>query len=214
MHIGRCFLSRLSGVFPLLLTLWPAAEMRPHVSGPPPVMVPQCPSVVLHAAFLAEENTGQGTGFLLILENRRAIPVQIPMPMPLSVDWYGKEGTRWSWRASSGTGGSLVDALNARGPVFAMQAESYNVPWELVQVAPHETYTWAVFSRSAPALNYRPGCEHCSSTTTTEFQAVLAYGFLAKAKAGAPAPLSCGLRSNAIVMPPLARASLGSASTK
>lgn len=212
MHINCSTLHRSVSMVILLPSLCAAASAPVAVRQMGALTVPQCSSISLHAAFLAEETPGQGTGFLLSLENRQQSPVEIPIPMPLSVDWYAKVGNQWSWRASSGAGGSLVNAFNGKGPLFAISGASYKAAWVLRRIAPHETYTWTVFAGSAPPLSYRPSCEHCNATTEAEYEAVLAYAFIAKAEDRSA--LSCGLRSNAIVMPPLAPEKRGPSRTR
>ena len=166
--------------------------------------VPQCTGVTLHAAYLAEEKPGGGPGFLLEIRNQGKSAVAIVDPAPLSVHWYAAAGAgRWLWRASSGSGGSLVNALHEKGALFASQAPA-DAPEPATRIIlPHAAYSWAVFSSDAPSLRYRPGCEHCAYPGEQRFRAVLAYAYLPANGATPTGLLRCGLRSDPVVMPPL-----------
>jgi hypothetical protein len=180
----------------------PASAAAP-VSSPRYPAVPQCRDVTLTAAYLAEEKPGQGPGFYLQLENLRSAPVVIVDPPPLSVHWYARTGQRWEWRASSGEGGSLVNAFREKGQVFAQEGSATGPAPPTRTIAPHATYSWSVFTAQMPELRYRPGCQHCTYQGEQQYQAVLAYAFLpARSHAGSPL-LRCGLRSEPVVMPPL-----------
>ncbi len=167
-------------------------------------MVPQCRDVVLTAAYLAEEKPGSGPGFYLQIENRRNEPISIADPAPLSVHWYARSGGHWLWRASSGDGGSLVNALHQKGPLFAEQPSVINPVQQIRTIAPHGTYSWSVFTAQFPSLRYRPGCQHCTYLGEEQYHAVLAYAYVPAARAAAGTLLRCGLRSQPVVMPPLA----------
>ena len=167
-------------------------------------VVPQCRDVVLTAAYLAEEKPGSGPGFYLQIENRRNEPISIVDPTPLSVHWYARSGGRWLWRASSGEGGSLVNALSEKGPLFAERANASAEQPGVRTIAPHSTYSWSVFSGQTPALRYRPGCQHCTYQGEEQYQAVLAYAYLPTVAASSSPLMRCGLRSEPVVMPPLA----------
>lgn len=191
-------------LLPLFGVAMPCLAARFH-SGVP--TVPQCRDVTLRASYLAEEKPGAGAGFLLTLHNASSEPVSVPAPVPLSVHWYAFSAGHWLWRASSGSGGSLVNAFNERGPLFAVQL-SVGSPHPLLHtIAPNGEYTWAVFSGGTPALRYRPGCEHCAYQGERQFRAVLAYAYLPVADDPRAGLLRCGLRSTPVVMPPLAMAS-------
>jgi len=166
--------------------------------------VAQCKNVTLHAAYLAEEVAGQGPGFLVEIRNEGPAPIGVADPVPLSVDWYAATGTRWLWRASSGSGGSLVNASNARGPVFVSRGPIAYHAKEMRIVPAHAAHTWAVFSGTAPTLRYWPRCQHCNYQGEEKYRAVLAYAYHPDTKDPASPLLQCGLRSNPVIMPPLA----------
>lgn len=189
-------------VFPCLSS---NASGRPHSFS----TVPQCTDVHLQAAYLAEEKPGAGSGFLLKIENERDQPVEVPASTPVSVHWYAQSGGRWLWRASSGSGGSLADALQERGPLLT-DPGSPSVPSQALRtVPPHSSKEWAVFAADDPALRYRPGCEHCTYQGEEQFRAVIAYAYRPSAWPAETALLRCGLRSNPVIMPPLPRSPAG-----
>ncbi len=162
--------------------------------------VPQCKEVSLHASYLAEEVPAQGPGFLLTIRNNTNQSIEVANPIPLSVHWYAFTSGRWLWRASSGSGGTLVDALHESGPLFAVQAPA----GAMLSISPHEAYTWTAFNAQAPTLAYRPGCEHCGYSHEEQYQAVLAYALSPfKGSGQVSTLLPCGLRSQPVVMPPL-----------
>ncbi len=165
--------------------------------------VPQCSGVSLQASYLAEEKPGGGPGFLLEVRNRGNAPIAIVDPVPLSVHWYAASGGHWLWRASSGSGGSLVNALRESGPLFAEQQPANSPELATRTISPHGSYRWTVFSGDMAALRYRPGCEHCNYGGERQFRAVLAYAYLAASTDHTPGLLRCGLRSAPVVMPPL-----------
>ncbi len=193
--------------FLLLAPFSSQAAPTAHHGGLP--IVPQCTAVSLRASFLAEETPGRGAGFLLELHNDTSSPVEILDPTPLSVHWYAKTAGRWLWRASSGSGGSLVNAFSPKGPVFATVQASANEPHPTRTIAAGGTYTWTAFSGGDPVLRYRPGCEHCKYPGEEQYQAVLAYAVLPSAPQSAGNFLKCGLRSEPVVMPPLPDPQMG-----
>ncbi len=163
----------------------------------------QCSDVTLHAAYLAEERRGQGSGFFLQIQNKRNRVIAVPDPVPLSVHWYAAKAGQWLWRSSSGSGGSLVNARRERGPLFAARAPRQAAEPVLRTIAAGSTYSWTIFSSQAPALQYHPGCERCNYQGEEQFRAVLAYAYLPASDQEASSLLNCGLRSNPVVMPPL-----------
>jgi hypothetical protein len=176
-----------------------AASVAAHATS-----VTQCRDVHLHAAYLAEEKPGQGPGFYVTIENARKAPIAVADPTPLSVHWYAKVGTHWLWRASSGSGGTLVNAFQQHGPLFAETLLGGATAAHPRIVPAGSQYSWAVFSGLTPALSYRPGCQHCTYGNETQYQAVIAYAVLPSGGTAAdPALLHCGLRSNPVVMPAL-----------
>ena len=165
--------------------------------------LPQCKDVVLHAAYLAQDETGQGGGFLISIENYRNTPIEVEDPPAISVHWYAlNPGSRPIWRASSGAGGGLVNAAEERGAVFAAQAEEHS--FLLAGVPAHSARSWAIFQRETPAVRYRPGCEHCLDHREDAFIAILGYAVLPPHEQEFNSSLSrCGLRSGPVAMPPL-----------
>jgi hypothetical protein len=196
--------SRIAGCLLLALVGAPLLALPPAAFPSRYPVVAQCRDVTLSAAYLAEEKPGDGPGFYLQIENKRNVPVAIADPTPLSVHWYAWSGGRWLWRASSGEGGSLVNALRPTGPVFA-ETPGEDAPRPGMHlIAPHSTYSWSVFTRQTPALRYRPGCQHCTYQGEEQYQAVLAYAYLPTGGDASAPFLRCGLRSQPVVMPPLA----------
>ena len=181
-------------------------------SAAPPLTVPQCTGVRLQAAYLADarpqpgepevRSAGDkvgGPGFYVTLVNNTNQPIEVAEPFPSSAHWYAETpGGRLLWRASSGGGGALVDALNPRGRLFASPVGPTAVH---VRVAAHSQLSWAEPIASHPALDFRPGCQHCSNPGEHSFRAVLAYALLPPAAGGGLLP--CGLRSDPFIMPPL-----------
>ncbi len=130
-------------------------------------------------------------------------PVRLAKPFPTSVHWYAQAaGGRWLWRASSGSGGALIDALQEHGPVSVYAEPGAADPGYLV-VGAHQRLEVAESMRSSPVLRFRPGCERCRNPGDARFRAVLAYAYLAAPGAADPGLLPCGLRSGPVVMPPL-----------
>ena len=187
---------------PCLMSQGTVGAALPRSLTNPRILV-QCSDVTLRAAYLAEEKPGQGPGFYLEIHNDRGTVIDVVDPAPLGIDWYAQKGGAWLWRASSGAGGSLVNALAPRGPMFAATLPPGSAPVSGVRrIAPHSSYSWSVFTSTVPALRYRPGCEHCSNPGEDHFRAVLAIAYLPP-EGTQPGLLRCGLRSAPVVMPPL-----------
>jgi hypothetical protein len=163
--------------------------------------VSQCKDVTLHASYLVEEKSGQGPGFLVTISNKTKSSIRIVDPAPLSVHWYAYMNGHWLWRASSGSGGSLMNAFRESGPLFAQQVSPGQI--QTRSILPGASYTWAVFSGADASLAYRPGCEHCAYSGEAHYQAVLAYAVQVPEAVQYSTLLHCGLRSNPIVMPDL-----------
>jgi hypothetical protein len=171
-----------------------------HSPGP---TVPLCSrQIVFTASFLAEDKPGEGIGFLFRIENNTAKAITLEEPVPSSTHWYAKVGTRWLWRASSGRGGSFVDAVNERGPVFAYQPKTAPADPSYFTVPAHGAQEWVEREHQNPALQYRPSCAICNYPGEHEYKAVFAYAYLPPAEEHAPDLLACGLRSNLVIMPP------------
>ena len=171
-----------------------------HTPGP---TMPLCSKqIVFTASYLAESKPGEGIGFLFRIENDTTKPIRLAGPVPTSTHWYARVGTRWLWRASSGSGGSYVDAVNERGPVFAYQPKTVAADAKYITVPARGNYEWVERERDNPALSYRPSCAICNYPGEHEYKAVFAYAYLAPAQEHAPDLLACGLRSKLVIMPP------------
>jgi hypothetical protein len=167
--------------------------------------VPQCTAVHLKAAYLAQVTPSEGPGFLLTITNDTNQPIRLAKPFPTSAHWYAQTGTGpWLWRASTGSGGALENALKEQGPLVVYPLPPMaSMPAEYLTVGPHESLELTESMRSTPVLRFRPGCERCSNPQDERYRAVLAYTYLPAPGSSEPNLLTCGLRSGQIVMPPL-----------
>ena len=173
-----------------------------HSPGP---TVPLCSrQIVFTASYLAEAKAGEGIGFLFRIENKTEKPLNLAEPVPSSADWYARVGSRWLWRASTGFGGSFVDAVNERGPVFAYQPRTVSANPKYITVPARGNYEWVEREHENPALAYRPGCAMCNYPGEHEYKVVFAYAYLPPAQGDVGALLACGLRSDMVIMPPKA----------
>ncbi|GGH07996.1 hypothetical protein [Silvibacterium dinghuense] len=165
--------------------------------------VPLCgKQIVLTASYLAPSKPGEGTGFLFHLENGTAEPIVLAEPAPTSAHWYAKVGSRWLWRASSGSGGALVNAIDERGPLFAYRPAKAPENAKYLTVPAHGSQEWVAREEDNPALAYRPSCEKCNNPGEHEYRAVFAYAYLPAPGETEPHLLTCGLRSPQVIMPP------------
>jgi hypothetical protein len=199
----RIWFTALSLVVLLLLVhpvSWAAAANKATPSVPP------CRGVTLSASYLAELGHGQGPGFQFSLVNNTAHEVKVREPVPSSAHWYAlskvQNQDRWLWRASSGAGGSLVDATNERGPLAAYQSPEGGVLRGSFSVKPHESRQWLESEAENPVLEYKPGCPICSYPGERQYRVVFAYAYLPADKENREGLLSCGLRSSPVPMPP------------
>ena len=164
--------------------------------------VPLCSrEISFKASYLVETERGAGPGFLFTIENGTAKAVTLAEPVPSSAHWYARVGTRWLWRASSGAGGSYVDAINEKGAVFAYRPSKAPVHPKYITVPAHGHYEWTAGERENPALSYRPGCALCNYPGEHEYKAIFAYAYLPPAQEHKDGLLACGLRSNLVDMP-------------
>lgn len=187
----------LPAVFLLALVTTAAAN---H---PPRSYVPLCSrSVVFTASYLADLGHSSGPGYLFRIENRTARPIRLAEPVPSSAHWYARVGNKWLWRASSGSGGSYVNAINERGPVFAYHPASASADPHYVTIPSHGKYEWTSGERDNPALAYQPRCAHCNYPGERDYKAVFAYAYLPPAGQHVDNLLPCGLRTNLVDMPP------------
>lgn len=167
--------------------------------------VPLCSSSIrFTASYLAEvrPGAGSGPGFLFRIENHTARAIRLAEPVPSSAHWYARVGSKWLWRASSGSGGSYVNAINERGPVFAYQPETVSDDPRYITVPAHGRYEWTAGEQENPALAYQPRCAHCNYPGERDYKAVFAYAYLPPAGQHVENLLSCGLRTNLVDMPP------------
>jgi hypothetical protein len=176
-----------------------------HHPGP---YVPLCSrQIAFTASYLAPTRQGDTPGYLFRIENHTTKPIKLAAPVPSSAHWYARVGNKWLWRASSGAGGSYVDAINERGPVFAYQPKTAPADLQYITVPAHGKYEWTSGERDSPALAYRPGCERCNYPGEHDYKAVFAYAYLPPAGQSVPGLLRCGLRTARVDMPPKATTS-------
>ncbi len=175
------------------------SHRTPHAQASRSSSTSQCTDVFLQTAYLVEERPGDGPAFLIVLRNNRSTPIVIAEPAPLSIHWYARAGGAWLWRASSGAGGALVNALQIHGPVFTTPSPTL----QETEVAPHQSLTWTVSLRTKSSLAYRPGCQHCAFDHQEDYRAILAYAVRPASGQASTNWLQCGLRSNPVSMPPL-----------
>ncbi|MBV8113544.1 MAG: hypothetical protein JO300_02305 [Silvibacterium sp.] len=172
----------------------------PNKPGP---IVPLCSwQITFTASYLVETERGAGPGFLFRIDNGTANPITLAEPVPSSAHWYARVGNRWLWRASSGAGGSYVDAINEKGPIFAYQPKQSPADPKYITVPAHAHYEWTASEREIPALAYRPGCARCNYPGEHDYKAVFAYAYLPPPQLHKDGLLACGLRSNLVPMPP------------
>jgi hypothetical protein len=154
--------------------------------------VPICSGITLSASYLVD-----GPSFRFTLTNNTARAIRLAEPIPSSSDWYALSHGRWLWRASNGSGGSLVDAGNQHGRVRVYPPPPGEV--SLVTLPPHQSKQWTVRQEENPVLAYNPGCKLCSYPGESEYQVVFAYAYDAGKGQGL---LPCGLRTAPVPMPP------------
>jgi hypothetical protein len=172
-----------------------------HHPGP---YVPLCSHIVLSANYLAEAEPGKGPGFVFVIKNDTNKDIRLAEPVPSSAHWYAHVGEKWLWRASSGSGGSFVDAYNEKGEVFAYQPKDPPQHPEYMTVPAHGSHEWTETVHDHPAIAYRPSCAICNYPGEREYRAVFAYAYVPHPQEHTDGLLACGLRSTPVVMPPLA----------
>lgn len=196
-----------AAVLALLLAAQTAESAAGGARRPGSYVLP-CSGITLTASYLVEARPGAGPGFLFRMENHTAKEIRLAEPVPSSADWYARVGGRWMWRASAGTGGSLVNALAPKGPMFAYRPATSAEDPQYLTVAAHGAQEWTEAMRDDPAIAYRPSCAHCNYPGESEYQAIFAYAWLphdaAQAEKDVPGLLHCGLRSAPVPMPPKA----------
>lgn len=172
----------------------------------PGPFVPLCSKqIVFSASYLADLQAENGPGYLFTIENHTARPIRLAQPVPSSAHWYAQVGSKWLWRASSGFGGSYVDAINQRGPLFAYQPRTEPAHPHYITVPAHGKVQWTSGEHDNPALAYQPSCSHCNYPGEREYKAVFAYAYLPPAGTHVKDLLACGLRTDMVDMPPKPR---------
>jgi hypothetical protein len=166
--------------------------------------VPLCSHITLTASYLAEAEPGKGPGFLFVIKNDTNKEIRLAEPVPSSAHWYAHVGQKWLWRASSGSGGSFVDAYNEKGELFAYQPKEAPSHAEYLTVSAHGSQEWTQTMRDHPAIAYRPSCAICNNPGENEYRAVFAYAYVPHPEEHTDGLLPCGLRSLPVVMPPFA----------
>lgn len=165
--------------------------------------VPLCAHITLSASYLAQAGPEKGPGFVFVIENDTNKDIRLAEPVPSSAHWYAHVGNKWLWRASSGSGGSFVDAYNEKGEVFAYQPKDPPQSPEYMTVAAHASHEWTETVHDHPSIAYRPSCAICNNPGEYEYRAVFAYAYVPHPQEHADGLLPCGLRSVPVVMPPL-----------
>lgn len=160
-----------------------------------------CAGVALSASYLGDVS-GDGPGFLFRIENHTPRTIRLEQPVPSSAHWYAQVGNRWLWRASAGWGGSLVDAENPHGRMFAYRPATPAADPQYLIVPAHQSREWTQAMRDHPSIAYQPSCPMCRYRGETVYQAVFAYAYLPAPGEHAPDLLRCGLRSAPVPMPP------------
>ena len=194
---------RIAFLFPAVFLFSPVS---PAASRRTSTYVPLCSrKIVFTASYLAELDRGAGPGYLFRIENHTSQPIRLAEPVPSSAHWYARVGEKWLWRASSGSGGSYVNAIQEGGPVFAYQPSSPSEDPRYITVPAHGKYEWTSGASDNPALTYQPRCERCNYPGERDYKAVFAYAYLPPAGEPIKDLLPCGLRTNLVDMPPKPR---------
>lgn len=194
---------RIAFLLPALFLPSPASTAASHRPGP---YVPLCSrKIVFTASYLVETKPGAGPGYLFRIENHTSRPIRLAEPVPSSAHWYARVGEKWLWRASSGSGGSYVNAIQNGGPVFAYRPSLSAADPRYITVPAHGKYEWIAGASDNPALAYQPRCEHCNYPGERHYKAVFAYAYLPPAGQQVNNLLPCGLRTPLVDMPPKPR---------
>jgi hypothetical protein len=165
--------------------------------------VPLCSHIALSASYLAQTGPENGPGFVFVIKNDTNKDIRLAEPVPTSAHWYAHVGTKWLWRASSGSGGSFVDAYNEKGEVFAYQPKDAPKNPLYLTVPAHASHEWTETVHDHPSIAYRPSCAICNNPGEHEYRAVFAYAYVPHPEEHVDGLLACGLRSSPVVMPPL-----------
>lgn len=194
-------MSKFNVIFTALTAI--AGSTGQAVTHHPGPYVPLCSHITLSASYLAEAGPEKGPGFVFVITNDTNKEIRLAEPVPSSAHWYAHVGSKWLWRASSGSGGSFVDADNEKGEVFAYQPKEAPKNPEYMTVPPHASHEWTETVHDHPAIAYRPSCAICNNPGEHEYRAVFAYAYVPPPQEHADGLLPCGLRSGPVVMPPL-----------
>ena len=139
----------------------PGLTAAAHRPGPTVSLCPR--QITFKASYLVETVPGKGSSFLFHIENGTAKTITLAEPVPSSAHWYARVGNRWLWRASSGAGGSYVDAINEKGPVFAYQPKNAPRRGEIyIRCCARELMNGLRGEHEIPALSYKPSCALCN----------------------------------------------------
>lgn len=164
-------------------------------------LVPACSNVLFAASYVPPAAKGEDGAFKFAILNETDQPIMLAHPVPTSAHWYARDGSRWLWRASNGTGGSLVDAMQPSGRLIAYRATKRSDPSNYVVVAPHGYERWVQRADENPVLEFKPSCAHCNHPGDKEYRVIFGYAYLPAADEAQQGLLSCGVRSNAVTMP-------------
>jgi hypothetical protein len=195
-------MNKYKAIFAALTAM--AVSTGSAVTHHPGQSVPLCSHIGLSASYLAEAEPGKGPGFLFVIKNDTNKDIRLAEPVPSSAHWYAHVGEKWLWRASSGSGGSFVDAYNEKGEVFAYQPKELPQHAVYMTVPAHGSHEWTEAVRDHPTIAYRPSCAICNYPGEREYRAVFAYAYVPHPQEHTEGLLACGLRSGPVVMPPLA----------
>lgn len=166
-------------------------------------VVPLCSKqITFKASYLVETTPGAGPSYLFQIENNTSKPIRLAEPIPSSAHWYARVGAKWLWRASSGSGGSYVNAVDEKGELFAYQPRSASEQHPLLTIPAHGVHEWTAGQREIPALAYKPGCALCNNPGEREYRGVFAYAFVPLPEQKNEDLLACGLRTGLVEMPP------------
>jgi hypothetical protein len=200
-------MSKYKAIFAALAAM--AVSTGRAVTHHPGPYVPLCSHITFTASYLVEAEPGKGSGFVFVIKNDTNKDIRLAEPVPSSAHWYAHVGDKWLWRASSGSGGSFVDAYNEKGEVFAYQPKDVPKNPEYTTVPAHASHEWTETAHDYPVIAYRPSCAICNYPGEREYRAVFAYAYVPHPQEHAEGLLPCGLRSSPVVMPPLTSSRTG-----
>ncbi|WP_446744829.1 hypothetical protein [Silvibacterium acidisoli] len=169
----------------------------------PDAVVPLCSKqITFKASYLVETKPGMGPSYLFKIENDTSKPIRLAEPIPSSAHWYARVGSKWLWRASSGAGGSYVNALSEKGELFAYQPRAASEEHPIITIPAHGSHEWTAGEHEIAALAYRPSCAICNNPGEHDYRGVFAYAFVPLPEQRTEGLLPCGLRTALVEMPP------------